>query len=441
MRLVKTVAFLLLLSLEVLYLFPESSAPGTLEECIEIGLSSSKIMQEALIYTRLMREKVVEARTGFLPSLTLRASYQRFSETDPASITLPPPASDSVEISPFIANQYSIGASLRQPLFAGLHLLGNVDKAGEAAERSLYDSETVRLDLIFQIKKAYYNLARAVESQKVIEESLKQMEAHLEDVSNRFAQGLATNHDVLSAEMRLADTRLLRIESENAVQVASINLNILLGLPAKEKIEPALPKHLEETGPEDLDALVDEALRKRPELKSALYQVRESEADISIARSGWYPRLDLTGDYQYARPNPRIFPQQDVFISTWDLGISLSIDPVMFGAVASRTRQARENLARTQTALARLRDEIGIEVMESYLRTEKDVKAIEVAGLMIEQAAESLRITKEKFASGLARPTELLDAEVDLQQARLRHTGAVIDHEIDLAALQRATGR
>lgn len=432
---------ILIWALAALNLFPESSSRRSLDECIEIGLSNSKIIQESRIAASLTRERVAEARAGFLPSLTLKAAYQRLSETEPATISLPSPSTGSVEFPPSIANQYSLGASLKQPLFTGFRLLSSVSKARNAADRSLQDYETVRLNLIFHIKMTYYNLAKAVESQKVVEESLDQVSAHLQDVKNYFTQGLATNHDVLNADMKLADTTLLQIESENSVKLASVNLSILLGLPMGEKIIPVLPEHHKGAGPGDLEGLIQEALQKRPEVMSALYQIRESESDVSIAQSGWYPNIFLTGGYQYARPNPRIFPQKDEFISAWDVGVSVSIDPAMFGAVASRTSQARENLARTHIALGRLRDDIRVEVVESYLRLEKDGKAIEVAKLMVAQAEENLRIVKEKFGTGLSRPTELLDADVDLQQARLRYTRAVIDFEIDRAALERATGR
>ena len=95
-------------------------------------------------------------------------------------------------------------------------------------------------DLVFDVKNAYWNLYKAGEFMKVVDENVGPgSEAHLADVRNFFEQGLLTRNEVLKVEVQLSNVRLARLDAANAVEMAAVWLNSLLGLPLDTEIEAA----------------------------------------------------------------------------------------------------------------------------------------------------------------------------------------------------------
>jgi outer membrane protein TolC len=148
----------------------------------------------------------------------------------------------------------------------------------------------------------------------------------------------------------------------------------------------------------------------------------------------------LFGDYNYARPNSRIFPTVDQFKDTWDVGVTASWDLWNWGATIHQTDQAQSQLAQAQDAYDQLQDGVTLEVTQNYLNVHQASERIGVSATAVQQAQENYRVVNEKYKSGLALNTDLLDAEVSLLQAKTNYTQSLVDYELALARLSKAVG-
>lgn len=121
---------------------------------------------------------------------------------------------------------------------------------------------------------------------------------------------------------------------------------------------------------------------------------------------------------------------------TIGLGANLSIFDGFLrrSAVRSARAQVREAEARKQQLLLR----IEMEVKDAYLAKSEAATRLEVLEQSVAEAEETLRIVSERYAEGVALMTELLDAEVALTNARLRHLSAHYDYLVAVSALERA---
>jgi len=415
--------------------------PRTVQQCVELGLENSESLHMALMETRAAGARVRDQRSELFPGPVLTASYMRLSETDPMEVTLPPPASETLTLAPSIENNYALELSLSQPLFTGLRLSSSIHRLDSLYGASLARYERERQILVFDIERQYWELMKTREMVKVIEENIAQVEAHLGDVREFHEQGLVTYNEVLKVEMRLADTSLLLIETGSAVELAQIRLNMLLGLP-RETLLPELDDRARvHPLPDDLDRLSEEGESARTDLAAARYHVRAGEAAVTQSRSGWFPQLFLAGNIRYAQPNQRIFPPEEQLRTTWEMGVTARIDLGDWYSAPHRTEQARAELSRSRDRLALTREGVVFDVVQSYSRLRNSLERIDVARRYIRQAEENHRIVREKFGAGLARNTDLLDAELELLQSRLKLTQAWADHEVAWAALRAATGR
>ena len=415
--------------------FPERR---TLEECLELGLRSSKALHAAQLRVRALEAGYGEARTARLPSLALGARYSRLSPLAAGTITLPAPVGP-ISLYPAIEDTFALTASLQQPLWSGLRIRSAIEQARAAREEGAMALLQQRADLVYQIQAAFWELAKAGEALKVIRENIARVNAHLEEIQDFYSQGLATYNEVLRGRMQLADSALRELEAGNDQALLQAHLAVLIGLPAESVIAPEYS--LEDDGPPADPGDASAAVQRRPEVGAARQRLAAAQAAVAAARSGWYPSVFLTGGYQYALPNPRQFPPQAEFTPTWDLGIAASVDVGRWPAVASRSAQALAQEGQAREALGQLQDSVQLELIQARLALKKNEERIRVARQLVEQAEENRKIAGERYKNGLALASELLDAETARLEGGLELSRARIDLRIARAALARALGQ
>ena len=408
----------------------------TVGESVNIGLENSRVLHASKMKSEYAGAKASEISAMLFPSLKLLASYQHLSEVPEFKIPFP----GVPTIFPYIPNTYTARASLQQPLFTGWKLQGAADNASYQAEASRSDVAKDRAELVFNIRSAYWGLFRAKEVQRLADENLTQVTAHLKDIENFLNQGLATKNDVLKVKVQLSNSRILQSDAANNVRVAAIVFNSTIGIALDTKVGIASPPTSSTKDFPELETILKSAFQQRPEVLALESRVKAADAGIVAAAGGWFPQIFLTGNYYYSRPNQRILPSKDEFKDTWDFGISLQFDLWNNLTAMHQTNQAKAQYEQTKDALATLRDGITLEVMQSFLNYQQAKERIHLAELSVEQANESYRITAEKFKSGLTTSSELLDAEVALLQSKLQFTQSLVDHELAQARLDKAIG-
>jgi outer membrane protein TolC len=407
-----------------------------LEECVSLGLERSKPLHSSVLRAEFAEAKAREISAGLYPSLKLQAGYTQLSEVPEFKIPLP----GSIVAFPVILDTYSTRLSLQQPLFTGWKLQGAVNQAEYNAEAARMEVERDRTELIYSIKQAYWNLYRAQAVRRVMEENLAALATHLEDANNLLKQGMLTMNEVLRVRVQHSQAELMEADAENQVEIARLALNSLIGISLETRV--LLASQLTPTTKEypALKELLDRAVSNRAEMRSALARVRAAEAGVTSAKGGWFPQVVLLGGYTYARPNPRVFPAKDEFKDTWDLGVMLQFDVWNNLTSLHQVTAARTHYEQMKDAHEGLRDAITLDVTQSYLNYQQAQRRIVLAELSLNQAAESYRITSEKFKLGLSLNADLLDAEVALLQAKLQLTQAHVEHELAHARLNKAIG-
>ncbi len=431
-------AFSILMAAGGLALVP--AEPKTLEECIGLGLKNSRSLHTAALRNRQLQAGLAEAGTARLPSLSLGARYSRLSPLAGGTVSSGPPFNVTFTLPSTIEDNYSLTASLQQPLFTGLRIRHSIAQARALLEQGRSDYRQSRQELLYQVSLGFWNLVKAQEALRFIRDNIEQVKAHLKEIDDLYARGLVTYNEVLKGRLQLADAELRELEGENTRALAQARLNVLIGLPPQASFEPAYSFTRSPEPPGPLEELIGTALEQRPESASMDQRLKAAREAIGVARSGWYPGVFLAGNYQYALPNPRQFPPTASFISTWDVGIMASVDPGRWPAVARRTEQAVSLLAQAQEALGQQQDAIALEVIQAYLELKKSDEEIGVAEQMVQQAEESYKVTDRRFQNGLALSTDVLDAELARLEGNLQLTQARVDNQIAQAALLRALG-
>jgi outer membrane protein len=403
----------------------------SVDDCVQIGLDKNKSIGISKTKIDLSNARVKEVNTQMLPSLKLNASYTRLSPVDPFSIM-------GFTVSPSILDNYITKLSLSQPLFTGFKLKSNLEISEYNALATEKDFSKDKVQLVYDIKNAYWNLYKAIEIKKVIVQNIEQINTHLTDIENLYKHGLTTNNEVLKVRVQLSNAELMKIEAENNIQLATMALNNLIGLPIETNIEPKTIAEVKSTDLPDVKKLIQKAIDNRSEIKSMEYRIKSTESAIKLAKSGWYPQISLFADYYYSKPNSRIFPTLNEFKGTWDLGVNLSFDIWNWKITSYQTEQSKANLEQTKLTLGQIQDGIILEVNQGYLTAAKNKEKIKLSEQTVGQATENMRVTYEKFKSGLVLNSDVIDAEVSLLQANINYTTSLVDYIISFIKLEKA---
>lgn len=410
----------------------------TVEQAITIGIENSKTLHTAAQRAEGADARVSETNAGRLPSLKFSGSYMRLSPVDPFTFTFP--GFPTQTLSPVVLDNYNLQLNLQQPIFTGFRLASASHVAAHSAEAAHLDYDKERRDFAFNVRTAYWNVYKTAEFKKVVDQTIDQASAHLKDVQNLLAQGMATNNDALKVQVQLANVKFQQLDAANSARLASMALDNLIGLPLETEIDIASVASAQPRTFADTKTLVSKAIDVRPDVKAMEERVQASDDAVTLARGGWWPQVFLVGNYTYARPNSRIFPTVDEFRGTWSAGVSAAWDLWTWGTAGYQTTQAQTQLAQSQDALGLLKDGVTLDVNQNALMLDKAKERIAVAQDGVTQADENLRVTNDRFKAGLILNSEVLDAEVLQQQAKMNYTQAVVDFELAQAGLAKAIG-
>ena len=412
----------------------------TLEESLRIGLANSKeikISQSKVIGSEAL---VSEAGSQMLPKLSFGASYVNLSDVPPFEV-LVPISPTPIKIQDAILNNYSLKLSLQQPLFTGFRL-SSLKSAAKNNYNAVEIDHTKEInETALKIQTSFWNYYKAQNALKLVNENLKSLKQHLTDTKAFMDNGLVTRNDYLKLRVQVSNVELLKIETNNSVNLARAAFNKAIGYPLNSETEITADDLTGEITPFNYDELLADAFKMREELQSISYRIEAGKDGIRAANAGWFPSVFLFGNFYYNRPNQRIMPLKDQFNDTWDVGVSLSWDLWNWGYTSSKVTQAEQKLVQSQASFEIIKEGVEIEVYQNYLKLNSEYDKVKINRKTVEQAEENYRITKEKYNQQLSTSTDLIDAETSLLDAQTKLSNALVDFEIAKVRLNKSVGR
>ena len=93
---------------------------------------------------------------------------------------------------------------------------------------------------------------------------------------------MATKNEVLKVEVQLSEAQLSQIDARNSVKIATVNFDNVINIPLSTDIEVQKDAQVENENIEDIDQLIDKAMKNRPDLKSLQYKLNASKSEYNI---------------------------------------------------------------------------------------------------------------------------------------------------------------
>ena len=383
----------------------------TLEQAISIAMEKNRDIEKAREYAQYVQGKYVEERAAALPQLSLNGTVQASKD-------------GSSEIGGYPAQRLfgrAVDLTISQPLYTW----GKLNAAIRAAEVGMKTADE-QLRLYRQaayrdVVAAYLDIQLAGELYRLAQENRSQKQRHLDEATRKFSAGVATDYDVLAAEVAAENTLPEVIRSENGVRMARERLRFLLAMGAEEvDVVGTL-----ETPPLDLllPAGYDEAMqiagKRRPELADLRLRIGIYDELVTIAAAENKPRLDLKGGagWHWASLNDP-GPALDASGAVWNVGLYVTF-PFFDGLRTNgKVAQARSDLRTKRIEEARLRDSITLEVRQAEFSYREAGEILKALSGTVKQAERLVRMAESGYEFGVKIWLEVDDAQLNLLQAK-----------------------
>ncbi|MEO5741619.1 MAG: TolC family protein, partial [Vicinamibacterales bacterium] len=395
----------------------------TLDEAITRGIEASHRLEELGARQDAARAVEGQREAAERPQLAAIASYTRTNHVEEFSV---PNASGGLRvIYPDVPDNVRSRIDLQWPIYTGGRLKALTRAAGAEAEAAGQDRESARADLKLEITRAFWAVITARASVVVVRQALDRTTAHLTDVRNQLSVGLVPPSDVLSIEAQDARQRMLHIEAENILETTAAEFKRLVGVGPDVEVELVGPTNMgvpaEKSIPsaQPFKVLIGQARASGPERKSLLFRIAAAEERVAAASAGSLPVVTAIGGYDLARPNPRIFPIQEKWKPSWDIGVNVRWSLFDGGRVRAETAEAAANRRAVEARLRDFDSIIDVEIRQRMADLRSASASIEAAEAGVRAAMEARRVLAERFSAGVATNTDVLTAQTTLLQAEL----------------------
>ncbi len=407
----------------------------TLERSIEFALEKNWELRSKEEKVNQALEVKKQARSEFLPKLSMSYGYTRLSEVP--SFRASVPFSQRIRVG--TVNNFQWRGTITQPLFTGFSIISNYELSKLGIDQAKLEVDIGRLDLALRVKEAYFGILEAQKGVEVAQKAVESLRSHVNVAKHFFDVGIIPVNDLLKAEVELANAEHNLIKAKNALKLAKSAFNVILARPIDA---PVAVKDILVYKPEkgSLDKYLGIAIAKRPEIKLLDTHIKQTDAQIDLARSRNYPEVVFTYDYIKEGDNPDVSGSQFHDAGRWQAVAALSWTFWEWGKThhtIKEKRLLRKELLEMKNAVI---DRVKLEVKEAVLNLEAAAANIPTTKKAVEQAEENLRVNKERYKVQVGTTTDVLDAQTLLTQARTNYYRALYDHNLAKARLLRALG-
>jgi len=400
---------------------PVAATTWTLEQVADIAVRNHPLVRQSDAEIAAAAARRGQAESPWYPSVNLSTGTSRtraFSALSQKSTTTP---------NEFLRGDLSV-------LIADFgRTRASVNRFDALLSATKEIGGTVREDVAFAAKVAYFNVLRAGRSLDVRRETLRRRESLLKQAQAYYEAGIRAKIDVARAEANLYDARAQVSQAENDLRVARITLLNRMGVdgPADYLLSSPLA---EEKVPGTLPDWIAEAERNRTELAAIRQRERAAAESVRFARGGYLPTLSGTAGLGYAADEPPLD-------RNYTVGVTLNY-PVFTGFLTrEQVREAEASLASVRHELVDARRRVALQVEQAAYGVREALERIDARRKERDASEENLRLATARYEVGAGDIIEMIDAQVQMTVAGTGVIDAQYDYSVSVATLLRAIGR
>lgn len=344
-------------------------------------------------------------------------------------------------LQPDLSNVYVGMISAQEPLYVGGKIRAYNRIAAYAKELAQTQYDTQRQEIIVQTDQAYWQIVSIANKVKLTESYVELLRKLNDDVDKLVNEGLATQSDKLSIQVKLNEAEMMLIKAQNGLVLAKMLLCQYCGMDLESNIVLE-DETLEDVVviEEDLTYTKEEIIENRPELHSLDLATKMYDKKVRIVASDFLPTIALFGNYIIS--NPSIYNGfEKQFNGNLSFGVMAKIPLFHWGEGMNKIRMAK---AEAKIAKYELEDKTELIMLQAKQFHQRIIEAdsrLKMSQDKMNDAEENLRKATIGFREGMVASTVVTQAQTAWLQAHSEYIDSKVDRIMTAIYLKKATGK
>lgn len=394
----------------------------SLQKCIDYALENNIVIKQYQLNSEYQKNELSQAKFNKLPNLGAELSQNaRFGRQENLEGTYD--TNNSAFTNAVLSSNVLIWRG---------GILNNTIKQNEySLKSSLENLQKAKDDVTLNIASAYLDILFAKELIKVAETQVDQTQKQIERSKKLVEAGKIAEGALLEVQAQLAREQLDVVNRKNNLQISYLNLAQFLELEDYSNFEievPEIPELKAKISLTASNSVYLKAVEVRPEIKSAEYQLKNSEVQLDIAKGAKMPSLyagaGISDEYRAFKNSSALSDQVTGNIGEY---ISLSLNIPLFSKFQNNTNIANSKLQimNSELDLESAKKTLRKQIEQAYVNATASLERYNANKVAVNSMVESFRYIEEKFNVGRVNSVEYNDsksklaiAESDLIQAK-----------------------
>ncbi|WP_246615809.1 TolC family protein [Aquimarina litoralis] len=385
--------------------------------------------------------------SGYLPSLTgnTGATYQEASSNtsfqgavDP-NTGLPRP---DIEIEGAETQRYNASLNLNYTLFDGLGRYYNYKRLKEQYNLTELQARETIENTLLQLFTVYYEVARLTENTQILEETLRISKERVTRSNYQFEYGQNTKLNVLNAEVDVANDSINLINTRQQLINTKRDLNVIVDNELEKQF--TVDTIINFISRLEIDSYIEKSSDNNVTLLQNESNIRISDYDIKVSKSGYLPTVGLNGSYGWnenRNPPSAFFPGNVADTYTLSGGVTLSWNLFDGGGTITRVKNAKIALDNQELAKLQVEQQVKRDIANALGNYENRLKVYEIQQQNVVTNQNNFERSKERFKLGQITSIEFRQAQINLIQAQTNKTLAKYDAKLAELQLLQLTGQ
>jgi len=392
----------------------------TLDEAVVIAIRDNRDILLKAEDVQKAKLKIAEAQSPLFPSLSFTGGW-----TDTRGYYTKDIAQTTTQ------------TTLKQTLYKGGKIINTIKYNEYGFEIAQAVLDKTKLEIVLNVNGAFYTLLLANEYANLNKGILENTKEHLQFLQARYANGQASESDILKIKDSLESVQQAYEASLNQIEASQTLLKNLLYLSEGVQIKPDAEFNYE-TKELAYDQAFLKAMSTRPEIRQYEAQVKANQKGIEIAKADNRPTIYASWDY-YSRSHLAAGTTRN-----WNdynvIGFTFSW-PVFDGwATKAKVEQAIIDLKEAQLSKEKAIKDIVQELKNAYLDFKDAIAKMQAIEAQINLYKDTLRVAEEKYKTGIASSLDLSDVSLSYAISLFNQKEAIYDYIIAKAKFDKATG-
>jgi outer membrane protein TolC len=416
--------------------------PLTLSQAIDLALKQNREVKLAQLAVVDSEHKKEIARSAYYPLIRNESKFTHITQL--AGVEIPAGAfgnhpdtgtipGQTLFLDQGLTTNYTSGTGLEQPVTQMFKIRESNRAAAADIKSARAQANQTQNEIALKVRQLYYGVLIAQLKQQAAQEEIAASQVKLQESLDEVERGQALEEVALESRASALDARQTALVQHLQIHDLTISLDDLLGLP----LNTNLVLEADNSAPAPVPSR-EECIRiaqdRSPEIQAAKQSVEKAKAGLAAAKDEYIPDVTALARYSYQSGIPFLVHNFGTF------GVSFTYDLFDGGKRVAEIKDSRTLLSEAELNLARIEDEVTVQVEKAYDKVEQLQDLVEVADQVVKTRAEASRVTERRFEQTSALASARSEAHAKEISSQASYLEATLGLSLAQGDLRRTMG-